>query len=656
MRRVVQALLLSSMLAALPLSSAPAQTAPAAASEARPANIPALNFAKGSGLSDLRLSPDGSQIALRATIGEKVFIALIDPVTRKALQKISLPEKAELEWFSWASNGKLLVSMSAQVQLFDEDARITRLYLYDFASSALSFVGKLDMGLIGDDVIHIDPEGKYVLLSFQRTIYDWPSVWRFELDGTGPKGGKQVERDKPGVWTWITDTGGTVRIGIDASSAEGKVKVWYRKKAGDPLKLIAKLSEDKAEDEIWDVMRIVSDSDEGLVLKPDDTGRMAIRKFNYATRTPGEVVFAVPDWDVQGMTFDDQDALIAAYYTDDRDRVAWFEPKMKRLQARLDQAMKGMEVWVASRAKDHSRMVVWAGSEADPGSYFLYDAAQAKLDAFFPNLPGLDPALMARPKPVSYTARDGTKISAYLTLPRGRVAKDLPLIVLPHGGPYGVRDKLDFSAEVQFLANRGYAVLQPNYRGSGGYGESFDELGQGQIGRKMQDDLDDAMDWAVKDGIADAKRVCVVGSSYGGYAALWAATRNPERYRCAASFAGVTDWDRILKYDDRFFSRKGARKWRARVKGDDAKFELAQVSPLAQIARLTRPVLLVHGDADTRVPFKQFTLYRDAALKAGKPLETLVFKDEGHNMDRDENRARWYEALEAFLAKHNPAE
>jgi dipeptidyl aminopeptidase/acylaminoacyl peptidase len=656
MRRVMQVLLLSSLLTALPLSSAPAQTAAATTSEARPAKIPALNFAKGSGLSDIMLSPDGAQIALRATIGEKEYIALVDPVTRKALSKVGLPDKAELEWFRWAGNGKLLVSMSAEVQFFGEDARITRLYLYDLANATLSFVGKVDMGLNGDDVIHVDPEGKYVLLAMQRTIYDWPSVWRFELDGTGPKGGKQWEKERNGVWGWIADNAGVVRMGLEPVQGGRKLKLWYRSKAGDPLKLIAKLTEDTAEDELWDVLRIVSNSDEGLVLKPDATGRMAVRKFNYATRTAGDVVFAVPGWDVQDMAFDDNDTLIAAFYSDDRDRVAWFEPKMKRLQARLDKALTGMEVWVASRAKDNSRMVVWAGSEADPGGYFIYDAAQAKLDAFFSNLPGLDPAGLAQPKPVSYTARDGTKISAYLTLPRGRGAKDLPLIVLPHGGPYGVRDKLDFSAEVQFLANRGYAVLQPNYRGSGGYGEPFDELGQGQIGRAMQDDLDDAMDWAVKEGVADAKRVCVVGSSYGGYAALWAVTRNPERYRCAASFAGVTDWDRILKYDDRFFTRKGARKWRARVKGDDAKFDLAQVSPLAQIARLTRPVLLVHGDADTRVPFKQFTLYRDAAFKAGKPVETLVFKDEGHNMDRDENRAKWYEALDAFLAKHNPAE
>jgi dipeptidyl aminopeptidase/acylaminoacyl peptidase len=207
---------------------------------------------------------------------------------------------------------------------------------------------------------------------------------------------------------------------------------------------------------------------------------------------------------------------------------------------------------------------------------------------------------------------------------------------------------------VQFLANRGYAVLQPNYRGSGGYGEAFEELGKGQIGRAMQDDIDDAMDWAVAEGIADAKRVCVVGSSYGGYAALWAAIRNPERYRCAASFAGVTDWKKQLAYDRSFLSRKGARKHKERVRGADEEFDLDLVAPAVQAARLTRPVLLAHGEEDSNVPFKQYKLMRDAAAKAGKPIELLPFAEEGHGFDKPENQAKWLDTLETFLGKHNP--
>ncbi|OYU73496.1 MAG: hypothetical protein CFE45_37170, partial [Burkholderiales bacterium PBB5] len=195
-----------------------------------------------------------------------------------------------------------------------------------------------------------------------------------------------------------------------------------------------------------------------------------------------------------------------------------------------------------SRSEDGKRMLVAAGNEADPGVLYLYEPGAKSLKELAQWRPELDFTQLAQPKPMRYTARDGTVIRGYLTLPRGRDPKGLPLVIMPHGGPFGVRDKLQYNDEVQLLANRGYAVIQPNFRGSGGYGEDFFALGEGQVGRGMQDDIDDAMDWAVAQGIADAKRVCVVGGSYGGYAALWAVLRNPERYVCAASWAGVTDW------------------------------------------------------------------------------------------------------------------
>lgn len=628
---------------------------PSAEASQRPAKIPALSFAKRSGFSDLRLSPDGRLLAFRAIVGGEVNIAIFNASDQTMVRRVRVPEQTTLEWLDWAGNGKLLVAVSAQSAWFGLPVRITRLYFLDLASGALNFIGRKEMALDGDDVIHVDPDGNFVLLSIQKSIWDYPSVWRFPLDASGGKSGIEIQKPKPGVWSWFTDSGGIVRMGFEFTATK-KLKIWYRSTDAEKFREIAKISEDKFEDQIWDVLRIVSNSDQGIVLKPDDSGRIALRKFDYATRTTGEVIYSAPGWDVTGASFGDDDQLIAAYYTDDRDRVVWFDSKMKALQARLDRALKGNDIWITARARDDSRMVVWAGREDDPGQYFIYSAAGATLNPFITELPELDRAMLATPKPIAFTARDGTAISGYLTLPRGRPAKSLPLIILPHGGPYGIRDKLDFSSEVQFLANRGYAVLQPNFRGSDGYGEAFDELGRGQIGRKMQDDLDDAMDWAVKEGIASPDRVCVVGSSYGGYAALWAVTRNPERYRCAASFAGVTDWKRQLKYDAGFFTRKNAKKWRTTVQGEDSEFDLDLVSPAPQVARLTRPVLLSHGKKDNNVPFEQFDRMSNSASKAKIQLETLVFEDEGHGFDKPENEAKWYEALEAFLAKHNPAD
>lgn len=646
--------LLAITCAGVAAAQTPAPAAAAAKPDTVPPRISAAAFAKSGGISNPILSPDGKRIALTVVIKGKFAVAVIDAETRTPVRRFDLPDKQELEWYKWAGSDRLLISSSAIVPWFGDEARATRLLVSDLTSGKTSFIAKGDMGLEGDDLLYTDPAGQFVLLAMQRTIYDYPSVWRFPLDGTAAKTGKQVQKPQHGIWEWFADDAGVVRMGLEFDNA--KTKVWYRKTEAEQFRAIAKLTEDNVDDQIWDVIRITSGSDEGYALKPDDTGRMAFRKFNYATRTAGEVVFAVPGWDVTDYELDKDNKPLAAYYTDDRNHVHWFDPKMRTLQAKLARAMPDTDLSIISQAKDDSRMVVWAAHEDDPGTYFLYTAATRRLEAFSSYRPDIDPAQLARPKPVSYTARDKTVIHAYLTLPRGRPAKNLPLIVLPHGGPYGVRDQLRYDGEVQFLANRGYAVIQPNYRGSDGYGDTFEELGDGQIGRAMQDDLDDAMDWAVAQGIADPKRVCMVGSSYGGYAALWAVTRNPERYRCAASFAGVTDWKRQLKYDDQFFSSKGRRKWRSRVAGEAAKFDLDLVSPVAQIARLTRPVLLAHGDDDTNVPFKQFTLYRDAAAKAGKTVETVVFPQEGHGFSKPENEQKYYEALDAFLAKHNPAD
>lgn len=663
MMRWLFAVGLASLFCAVPaLAQTPAASpAPAAGSaqsvqpnQGRPARLPALAFAEDSGISDMVLSPDGAMVALRAVQQGKVSVAVLNAETQQPIKRLLIPEKNQLEWVRWAGNGKLLFAMSAQSQFMGVDIRISRLYYFDLATGEMPFVGRDGMGADGDEVLYVDPAGGFVLLALQRSIYDYPSVWRFPLTSKPASGATEVQRARAQIWDWYADSSGTVRMGLAYSGSS--MRVFYRAKAEEPLREIAKLTEANADDKIWDVARITSGSDEGLVLKPGDDGRVAVRKFNYATRTVGEVAFSVPGWDVDEVVFDDDDKLVAAFYADDRDRVVWFDPAMKALQTRLEKALPNDQVWITSRAKDDSRMLVWAGNEGDPGGYYVYSAAKRTLDPFSSVLPTLDVAQLTRPRAISYTARDGSKISGYLTLPRGRGDRNLPLIIHPHGGPYGVRDKLDFDSTVQFLANRGYAVLQPNYRGSGGYGDAFDELGRGQIGRAMQDDLDDAMDWAVKEGIADAGRVCVVGSSYGGYAALWAVTRNPERYRCAASFAGVTDWKKQLKYDAGFFSRTGARKWRTRVVGEDQSFDLDAVSPVAQIARLNRPVLLAHGEEDTNVPFKQFTMLRDAAAKAGKPLEPLIFPDEGHGFDQAENRARWFDTLDAFLNRHNPAD
>ncbi len=650
--------LLAALLALL-VQPALAQTAPpvAASAQVRPAKIPASAFAARSGYEDLSLSPDGKLIMMKFVNAKgESGIAFVDSASKKPVKAFILPRDDEMRWISWAGSRRVLAYFTTKVHLPNAQFHADQYFVFDLDSGQMSRVGPKSMGFYDGSLVHLDPEGRYVLLTVLRKGLTFPSVMRYPIDGANGETGELVQDGRIGVFNWFADSKGVVRMGLQ-SVEQDEFKVLYRPNDREDFKIIAKVREDISGSDLFDVVGIISGSDEGLILKPDESGKVVVRKYNYVTRTAGESVFAAPgNVDVDRVLLGDDDQPIAAYYTDDRERVHWFSPQMKSHQERFRRAFKGKDVWITSRSRDNSKMILWAGSENDPGGYYIYDGAKGSIDLFYGEKGLLDPAELPLPQPITYTARDGTPIRAYLTLPLGRMPKGLPLIVLPHGGPYGVRDKLMFDTEVQFLANRGYAVIQPNYRGSDGYGSRFSDLGEGQIGRKMQDDLDDAMDWAVAQGYADPKRVCVVGSSYGGYAALWAVTRNPERYRCAASFAGVTDWKQQLSYDTRFLSPKKGKGLKFRISGEAGNFDMAAVSPVKQIARLTRPVLLVHGEKDTNVPFTQFKLMRDAAAKAGKPIDLLTFPEEGHGFEKAENQTKWLETLEAFLAKHNPAD
>ena len=627
-----------------------AQSADAVILDSVPAVIPTQAFANRSQLSNATLSTDGRWIGIIVELDDVSTILVYDASTRKPVKRFSIGKNVGLEWFRWISGNKVIFSVSSAGTFFGDEAKYTRLYLLDIDRGEYTFVGRDESVVQGDNVIHVAEDGSYLLMALQRTPYDYPSVYRFELKKEGEI--ERVQKPREGVWDWHADDDGVVRLGT--GWVNKRLRVYYRKDADSKLKLVGKLRRGEDKERFWDVAQIVSGSDRGYVLQEDDNGRVGIRQFDYAQREVVDTFYEHPQWDIESMMLR-EGKPVAAFYTDDRDQVVWFDEEMGAIHARLKKALNAEEVWVSSRARDNSRMLVWSGNEADPGVLYVYTPGEKRLDQFAELRPNVDFRQLARPKPVSYTARDGVEISAYLTLPRGREAKNLPLIILPHGGPYGVRDKLDYNDEVQLLANRGYAVIQPNFRGSGGYGEAFFELGTGEIGRGMQDDLDDAMDWAVAEGYVDPKRVCVVGSSYGGYAALWAVIRNPERYRCAASWAGVTDWDMMLKYDRRYFTRKGGKKWRARVEGEE-EFDLDTVSPYRLGTQLSRPVLLAHGTEDTNVPYRQFKKMRDATENAPVKPKLLTIKGEGHSFSKPENEKQWYDALEAFLTKHNPAD
>ena len=302
-------------------------------------------------------------------------------------------------------------------------------------------------------------------------------------------------------------------------------------------------------------------------------------------------------------------------------------------------------------SKDGRYILVRTYSDIDPGAYYLFDRQNSQAKFLLASRDWIDPKQMSPMKPFSITARDGTKLHGYLTVPRGSDGKNLPLIFHPHGGPHGPRDLWGFNPEIQFLANRGYAVLQVNFRGSGGYGSKFESIGYRNWGTTMIDDMTDAVDWAIEQGIADPKRICTYGASYGGYAALQTVVREPNKYRCTVGYVGVYSIPLMFEDGDIPQSESG-RNYLKRVQPESLAEQQRQ-SPANNIERIQIPVMLVQGAKDVRVPMSQYRALRNGLRKAGRPAEIeIVEKKEAHGFYDFDNQVRLYTQMEKFFDKH----
>ena len=342
---------------------------------------------------------------------------------------------------------------------------------------------------------------------------------------------------------------------------------------------------------------------------------------------------------------------VGALFLDGKPRTEFLDPQSEhaRLYRSLEAAFGGAAVFITSSSRDGSKVLLQTWSDRNPGDFYIFDTVAKKAEHVVARRAWFDPAAMAERRPVSLAARDGTRLHGFLTLPGVASDRGLPMVVLPHGGPYGVFDTWAFDTEAQMLAEAGYAVLQVNFRGSGNHGRAFEQAGARQWGGTMQDDVTDATRWAIAEGIADAGRICIYGSSYGGYAALMGAAKEPSLYRCAAGNVGVYDLPTMHTHGDVQKRGSGTTYLREWIGERDA---LAAVSPNRMADRIKVPVFLAAGGKDERAPIEHSRMMERALRSAGVSVETLYFPTESHGYYDDDNRREYYTRLLAFLATH----
>jgi acetyl esterase/lipase len=647
MLKVAAAALLMTAAAAQPPSRA---GLPASIQAPASAPLPVEHFAQLPFIQRPVLSPDGRRIAARiVNLGEE-RISVFTLGSGPARQTATLLAPNALS-FQWAGDNRLLIDITSLVVVsgsyYSLPFPARRVISYDLVTRQMRTLGT-NRGL-HDEVIFVDPDGRYVLLSGQTRLERSPTVQRIDL-ATGAA--TVVQPPHSGIWSWFADSGGVVRAGIDYG--ERRTRIFYRATPGAPLRLIEDHRRTR-DDSIVDLVRFAGSGERGIILTNGETGRFALYHYDFATGVRGEAIFEHPEVDLSSAIIGPDGEVDGLVYEDDRPRIRWLAPELAEIQRNIDRAFPGKTNTVLNRSRDGNRMLVFSSAADDPGTYYVYDRTARRMETFASPFEGLHEIPFAPVRAVSYQSRDGRRINGYLTLPPGRPDRGLPLVLLAHGGPF-IRDSWVFDQEVQFLASRGYAVLQPNYRGSTGYGREFVELGYGQYGGGMIDDIEDGVDWLVGQRTAAAGRVCIMGGSYGGYAALWSAIRAPQRYRCAISMAAPSDLKSMRRYSTRgFVPQRYVRAIREMLQGEE-RIDLDTISPLRHADRLTVPVLIGHGENDITVPVEQSRRLVAALTRRRANFESVFYPKAGHGFTTAEERADWLRRVEAFLARHNPSE
>lgn len=411
----------------------------------------------------------------------------------------------------------------------------------------------------------------------------------------------------------------------------------------------------------WTLLMNDEDSERWVVpmLPYGDDGRMLVEDKNadgingYSIWDPAtgskEDLFHHPQVDVHMAFFDNDRQLWAIQYSDHYPE--FFYPDESHpfavLHRKLRAGLQGRTVQIVDETDALDKLILYISSPQHPGDFVLMTLPDGAMRMKLSRYPGLEPAMLGRMDPLEFQTRDGTLVRGYLTMPPGKPEKNLPMVVLPHGGPHGVYDTWSYDGEVQMLASRGYAVLQINFRGSGGRGEPFMEAGFGEWGGRMQDDITDAVNWAIADGVADPARICIFGASYGGYAALTGAYREPDLFKCAIGLSGVYDLNLLFSEGDIADAERGV-SYLKEVLGED-KALLASRSPVANAAAIKAKVMLIHGKKDLRAPLEHAERMRDALKAAGQEPLWITERRETHGIMSEENRVRVYQALLDFL-------
>lgn len=597
--------------------------------------VPMEDFFKNPDKTGYQLSPNGEYLAFLKPWENRLNVH-IQKIGEDEVVRITESTERDIYGYFWANNNRI-----AYVQDKGGDENF-RLYAVNIDGSNLKDLTPFEEVRVGiiDDLEDIEDEMIIQMNKRDKRIFD---AYRININ----TGEMEMVGENPGNITgWQTDHDGKIRI---AQATDGvNISLLYRDKENQKFKTIKTLNFKET------LAPMFFTFDNKQVYARSNLGRdkEAVILYDIKNDKELEVIFEHPEVDVMNLSYSKKRKVLTTvrYYTD-KNHFHFFDEERKQLQEILEQKLPGYEIRVSSMSKDETKVLVRTFSDKSLGAYYFYDRDSKEFQKLIDVSPWLNENHMADMKPVEYKARDGLTIHGYLTLPNGVEAKKLPVVINPHGGPWA-RDYWTFNPEVQFLANRGYAVLQMNFRGSTGYGREFWEISFKEWGKTMQDDITDGVNWLIDQGIADPERIGIYGGSYGGYATLAGLAFTPELYACGVDYVGVSNIFTLLEsippywapYLEMFYEQVGH--------PENDKEYLEAVSPYFHVDNITAPLFIAQGANDPRVKKEQSDTMVEALKERGIDAPYMVKDNEGHGFSNEENRFDFYREMEKFLAKY----
>lgn len=592
--------------------------------------------------SGYQVSPDGKTLSFMAPFERRRNLYVVAlPADGSApdfarAKRLTSETARDIAGYFWKGDGHILY-----VKDFggDENYHVVSVDVKGGEVKDLTPMAKIQASIVDD--LRNDPH--HVLVQHNQRIPQVFDVYKINVK-TGQS--TRVAENPGNITGWVTDHTGSVRV---ATTTDGvNSSLLYRATEKDAFKTVVTTDFRTTVGPMF----FTFDNKNLYAMSNRDRDKTALVILDPATGKETKPLFEHPEVDLGGAEYSrKRKVLTTVGFETWKSQRHYFDEATKALYGKLEKQLPGMDVAVISENLAEDTFIVASYSDRTPGVRYLYHAKTDKLVKLGDHNPRINPADMATMKPVTYTSRDGLKINGYLTLPAGREAKNLPVIVNPHGGPWA-RDSWGYNPEIQFLANRGFAVFQMNFRGSTGYGRAFWEKSFKQWGKTMQDDITDGVQWLIKEGIADPKRVGIYGGSYGGYATLAGVTYTPDLYAAAVDYVGVANLFTFMKTIPPYWAP--FLKMMHEMVGDPEKDKdlMTASSPVFHVDKIKTPLFVAQGANDPRVNKNESDQMVEALKKRGIEVQYMVKGNEGHGFHNEENRYDFYGAMEGFFTKH----